>query len=495
MSYQSNINLINQSQVENTQTKPNPYTPCYNTEIMGNCKYSTYLSRDVFLNHLKLHSTNLHLNYINLHIKDSISQDAVLLGEERVSLTEIGARLHSQVLAFDRHKKLLKSILSSSVKQPFQLTLWYKSKIIEHYKKIDGKINVNIDKSLLYKQLKELLAKYNILPKEARIKIIANQIYIIDEVDGRGIDIEKIAENIVHKLKNWDGNCIEIDLVPYVYKSDITKERIEGLYNIGSYSTKLYDTNNTIQSNRYSNISNALSKINGIVIRPNQTISINEILSPYTPSNGYTSSKVFTKNDIVDGIGGGVCQVTSTLYNALLLSELHIVERHPHTFMVNYVEANRDAAVNAYSKDLIFRNNTDEILYIHGCVVNNELKISLYGIGRVEEVSYLLEKVIEKEKKEQQNKDLLTSYRRIEYETVIEEYYTPNIIKYKVENKDARENSNINDKRIYKEGRYGCRAFFYKLVYINNLLVERIYLYEDTYYELDELLVVGDLDR
>ena len=141
----------------------------------------------------------------------------------------------------------------------------------------------------------------------------------------------------------------------------LTKEMVLKCNSVlGSFSTTYRDSS----TSRSSNLSNGASKINGTVIYPGETFSAYEELHPFTEANGYSAAGAYLNGMVVDSIGGGVCQVTTTLYNALLLAEVSITERAPHSMTVSYVEPSMDAAIAGTYTDLKFRNDSNAPIYI-----------------------------------------------------------------------------------------------------------------------------------
>ena len=94
-----------------------------------------------------------------------------------------------------------------------------------------------------------------------------------------------------------------------------------------------------------------------MVLYPGDTFSAYEVVSPFTEENGYYMAGSYLNGKVVDSLGGGICQVSTTLYNAVLLAELEIVERAPHSMIVNYVEPSSDAAIAGTYKDFKFKND------------------------------------------------------------------------------------------------------------------------------------------
>ncbi len=110
---------------------------------------------------------------------------------------------------------------------------------------------------------------------------------------------------------------------------------------IGSFSTQ-YNAGNISRSK---NVANAARLINGTVIYPGETFSVHDAISPMTEDNGYYAAPSYSNGQVVDSIGGGVCQVSTTLYNAVLRAELKVVQRSPHSMVVTYVSPSMDAAI------------------------------------------------------------------------------------------------------------------------------------------------------
>ena len=148
---------------------------------------------------------------------------------------------------------------------------------------------------------------------------------------------------------------------------------------LGHYTTHFGGTG----ANRGSNIAIAAGRIDGTLLAPNEVFSYNKIVGPRIASAGFKDAPVILKGELVPGIGGGICQVSSTLYNAALLSNLKIVRRSHHAFPVHYLPAGRDATVVDGSIDFQFQNNTDSPIYIRASATRGTLSFRILGkIGR-----------------------------------------------------------------------------------------------------------------
>ena len=144
---------------------------------------------------------------------------------------------------------------------------------------------------------------------------------------------------------------------------------------LASFAT-LFDSSNRPRS---FNIALACGKINGISILPGETFSFNDTVGPRTAENGFKTAKIISGGKFVEGVGGGVCQVSTTLYNAVVLSGLKIVEFHPHSLKVSYVEPSRDAMVSGTYFDLKFKNTRKTPVYVRANADNGRIVCTIYG--------------------------------------------------------------------------------------------------------------------
>lgn len=142
------------------------------------------------------------------------------------------------------------------------------------------------------------------------------------------------------------------------------------------FSTR-YDASNW---GRSENLKIATKKIDGTVLMPNQQFSFNSVVGERTVQEGYKNAAIFAGDTVVDGLAGGICQVSSTLYNAALLSNLQIDERYNHSFKTSYLEVGRDATVVYGSKDFKFTNNRSYPIKIEGSAENGVVNFAIYGI-------------------------------------------------------------------------------------------------------------------
>lgn len=196
--------------------------------------------------------------------------------------------------------------------------------------------------------------------------------------EGKEVDVVKSVYAINDFLQNsWDGSANEIELVTNTVQPRGSKEELSKIKdNLGGFSTDFSSS----AAGRAANVKNACSLINGSVIYPGEQFSVYEAISPITTDNGYQIAGAYENGQVVDSVGGGVCQVATTLYNAVIRAELEIVQRYNHSMIVNYVKPSDDAAIAGTYKDLRFKNNLDSPVYIEGYCSGGVITFNVYGV-------------------------------------------------------------------------------------------------------------------
>ena len=175
---------------------------------------------------------------------------------------------------------------------------------------------------------------------------------------------------------------------------------------LASFAT-LFDSSNRPRS---FNIALACGKINGISILPGETFSFNDTVGPRTAENGFKTAKIISGGKFVEGVGGGVCQVSTTLYNAALLAGMRVTESHPHSLQVSYVKPGADAMVNYYFADLRFVNDTKNPVYLETSANGSSLTVRFYGEPMREKYVFESDIVGRTEPKEVVEKDTAGEY-------------------------------------------------------------------------------------
>jgi len=170
----------------------------------------------------------------------------------------------------------------------------------------------------------------------------------------------------------WD----KVELYYEEILPDITTQMVERItYKLGEFETSFNPANEP----RVHNIKTACSKINQKLLLAGEEFSMDMALGDRTERNGYKTAKVIVNNELVDGLGGGICQVASTIYNTVLLSGLEVLERRNHTLPLSYIEMGRDATISQGYIDFRFRNNTGYAILIEAKTAANRVIVTIWG--------------------------------------------------------------------------------------------------------------------
>lgn len=345
---------------------------------------------------------------------------------------------------------------------------------------VKGKPGIAIKKD----ELKEnILAKVKAVNKKYEITTIPTE-----EVESDAINLEQIRNEIykepqdayvsknpttVHTHVNGVDFAISIEEAQEILEQDkeeyviplkitVPEKTLEDLGEeafpdeLGTYTTR-YDPTNY---NRSNNISISAKKINGTIVMPGETFSYNQVVGERTIAEGYKEAGAYAGGRVVQDVGGGICQTSSTLYNAVLYANLEIVDRSNHQFLTSYVSAGRDATVAWGSIDFQFKNNRTYPIKIEAVAENGVCTMSIYGIKE-----------------------------ETEYEVVIQSVvlsYIPYTTKY--ENDDTLEEG----KEIVEQSGYtGCTSEAYKILKLNGEIVSKTLLSKDTYDPMTRIVKRG----
>lgn len=192
--------------------------------------------------------------------------------------------------------------------------------------------------------------------------------------EGRIVDRAKLADDIKNALDNGGGS---VTLSIQTVTPTRTVAEMKSVYGLRAYAVTNASSSN---SNRLTNIKLALAAINGTLLQPGEEFSFNEVVGKRTSDRGYKVATAYNAGEVTEELGGGICQVSTTLFNAAVKSDLSITERHNHSMPVSYVDKGKDAAVSWGAQDLKFVNNTDEPVYIVAYLDDDKrVRIGLFG--------------------------------------------------------------------------------------------------------------------
>ena len=200
------------------------------------------------------------------------------------------------------------------------------------------------------------------------------------EENGFAIDQDKLAADISQALKDK-----KFDAKITATGSDVAPE-ISAASAKEKYKTiSSFTTNTTANQNRNTNVRLAAEAINGTVIKPGQEFSFNGTVGQRTEAKGYKGAAAYNNGEVVQEIGGGVCQVSTTLYNAVFKAGLKISSRRSHTFEPSYVTPGRDATVSWDQPDFKFINNSSTAIGLRASYADQKVTVSVYGIPILED--------------------------------------------------------------------------------------------------------------
>ena len=224
--------------------------------------------------------------------------------------------------------------------------------------------------------------------KDAYIDKSQSPVKLVEEVVGYDFSVEDLKKELDKEENKQDGKVINFKLTiiePKVKLKDITYT----LYNdkLAGYTT-YFDPSQWARAN---NLEIALRYLNEKVVMPGETFSYNDTIGDTTAAKGYKPAATFKGGTVVDEMGGGICQTTSTLYNVALMANLEIVERHQHGLPVGYVPPSRDATVYSPTLDFKFKNNRNyPIKIVTSYSSSGSLNISIYGTKEETEYEVVL---------------------------------------------------------------------------------------------------------
>ena len=308
-----------------------------------------------------------------------------------------------------------------------------------------GEIDIEQIQKEVYKEAKD--ASYD--RDNAKLNVHSNGIEV-------GISVEEAKEILSIEQEEYQ---IPLKITVPAITTDMLGE--EAFPNVlGSFSTR-YDASN---KSRATNIELACEAINGKVLMPGEVFSFNGTVGNTTAAKGYMLAGAYSAGELVQNYGGGVCQVSSTIYNVALYANLEIVERYNHSAVVSYVDPGRDATISYGSRDFKFKNNREYAVKLNARATNGILEVEIRGIFEKEE--YEIEIVSEKT------------------ETI------PCNVKYKYDS-----NLEVGQEVVETIGANGAKSIAYLVVKKNGKILSKSVLSEDSYNPMTRVVRTGDRSK
>ena len=213
-------------------------------------------------------------------------------------------------------------------------------------------------------------------PQNASIRRENGAFVITEAVSGRAVDTEATVQALNEALARQQEGTVRADAVITEQEPEITSSELASIQDVLGTCTTDFSSSGAARS---TNLSVGAAKINGRVMMPGEVLSGYECLQPFTTSNGYKTAAAYENGKVVDSIGGGVCQIATTLYGASLEAEVEIVQRQNHSMIVTYVEPSMDAAIAGTYKDIKIKNNYSTPIYVEAYTSGKKLTFTLYG--------------------------------------------------------------------------------------------------------------------
>jgi len=214
-------------------------------------------------------------------------------------------------------------------------------------------------------------------PIDSTLERVEGGFNIIEGQNGVTLNLSDSVANVKSYFENnWTNGSATIALAESVEYPRGTPEELGKVKDlIGSFHTDFSSS----AAGRYKNVVNGCSKIDGTLLYPGEQFSVYGAVSPFEPENGYELAGSYENGQTVQTYGGGICQVSTTLYNAIINAELQIDERFNHSMIVTYVKPSMDAAISGTAKDFKFTNNTDAPIYIEGYCSGGVIYFNVFG--------------------------------------------------------------------------------------------------------------------
>lgn len=340
--------------------------------------------------------------------------------------------------------------------------------LFQKYRLIKKPVEKSISLKFTYddtaiKELISVIAKeIDKAPVNASIKMVnKGQFSITPEVAGAKLNVEKLEKDIENNINGSLTGDSEVNAEIDSVQASVTKDMLSHVNTkISSFTTSFASSS----ANRVTNISLATKAINGKLLMPGESFSFNEVVGERTTARGYKEAGVIINNQLDSGIGGGICQVSTTLYNAVMRANINYTERRHHSLASSYVAPGLDATVSYGSIDYKFKNTLDYPIYIEGYISGKSVTFSIYSDSTLAKKTYNLISEV--------------------YDTIKPE------IKY-IDDPNKYE----GETEVVTKPSTGYKVRVYRTTYENGKLINKEKLYEETYKKVDGVTKKGTKKR
>jgi vancomycin resistance protein YoaR len=233
-----------------------------------------------------------------------------------------------------------------------------------------------LDREKVVAYIKDLTEDFRIEPRDAKFRVDGENVEVVPSRDGIEVDADRAYENLLKEVKKSPPRQVILTTRPVPPKLSTREAKAMGIVTRLSIFTTTY---NPGQASRVNNIHLMAKSIDGALVAPGEIFSLNEQVGPRTAERGYQKAPVIVRGELVPGLGGGVCQVATTLFNTAFFAGLPIVERRNHSFYISHYPTGRDATISYGSIDLKFKNDTSAYLLIKAWYSSSSLTFAIYG--------------------------------------------------------------------------------------------------------------------
>lgn len=247
---------------------------------------------------------------------------------------------------------------------------------LKHEKKVFN-IDLSFDREKVFDIVTLQGTLFNVEAVNATISRKSGEFEITEGQTGLEVNVNASVSEVINKLASWSKDDAVINLKVDISQPEGTKETLAQVTDLlGTYTTSFSSSG----ADRSGNVRTGCKHIDGTILMPGEQFSAYGTVSPFTEENGYFMAGSYLNGMVVDSLGGGICQVSSTLYNAVIRAELQVDERSPHSLIVTYVDLSSDAAIAGTYKDFKFTNSTDSPIYIEGYTTDDKkITFNIYG--------------------------------------------------------------------------------------------------------------------
>lgn len=329
--------------------------------------YTNVISENIFIENIDVSNLTKEeaINYINENviledIKLKYGEDEIVISPEEIDLRYNVSEVVDKAYNYTKTDSYLENIkrvfdVKKNSKVLNLQSLYNENKLSDKIQNISNSINIEMENASIY------------------ISDSGN-ISISKSTTGKELDIASTKESIYNAIKNKNYDTIELEV--NVKQPQVSTEDVKSVdMLLGEFSTEFSTTN----TNRVTNIVLAADATSDVLLMPGEEFSYNNLTGKRTKANGYKDAPVIVNGKLEEDVGGGVCQVSSTLFNSVLYSGLDVTSRRNHSLKSSYVPIGRDAMVSDGGSDFRFKNQYSHPVYIKNTVSNGVITSKIYG--------------------------------------------------------------------------------------------------------------------